>query len=151
MLTNQQCIAILSSQQRINKTVSVKNKKISCPKCQVFYQIKDAERYRKVRCKNCQYIFEVGSKEVKILTNSNPEIIETETRDEQEESQTLIQFLKNNDLTPQSNLSDSTNIIIKENERYVLGKEIARGGMGSILLTRDVNLRRNIVTKGPFE
>lgn len=147
-LTEQQCTAILASQKRIQNTVQIKKKKISCPKCQATYQIKEAEKYRKVRCSNCKYTFEVGSKEVKVLIDPIPETSTTKVIPDQDvESKSLIQYLKENNLTPQSNLSDSTNIIIQDKERYVLGNEIARGGMGSILLTKDVNLRRNIVTK----
>jgi predicted Zn finger-like uncharacterized protein len=147
LINEQQCNAILASQKRIQKTVQikVKIKKISCPKCQTFYQIKEAERFRKVRCKNCNFVFEVGSQDVKV--SIEPIVPKNESEKRYEESKSLLQFLKENELTPQSNLSDSTNIIIKDNERYILGNEIARGGMGSIVLTKDVNLRRNIVTK----
>ena len=147
LLTEQQCDAILASQKRIQKVAESKNKKISCPKCQAIYQIKDAERYRKVRCNNCKYTFEVGVKEIKVISEVPQKTGDTTINFQQDESKSLVQYLQENNLTPQSNLSDSTNIIIKEDKRYVIGAEIARGGMGSILQTKDVNLRRNIVTK----
>lgn len=147
LLNDQQCTAILTSQARIKKNDSSKNKKISCPKCNTYYQIKETERYRKVRCKNCQYIFEVGSQKIKISVDFESSIEDFKESPENIESKSLIQFLKENDLTIQNKLSDSSGFIAKENARYVIGKEIARGGMGKILMTKDVNLRRNIVTK----
>jgi serine/threonine protein kinase len=147
LLNVQQCEAILSSQARLQKSTSIKNKKISCPKCNTYYQIKETERYRKVRCKNCQYIFEVGSQKIKVSVDSVSSTEGPNKNTLEIESKSLIQFLKENDLTPQNKLSDSSDIIVREDARYVLGKEIARGGMGKILMTKDVNLRRNIVTK----
>lgn len=146
-LNEQQCVAIVSSQKRMGKLSKGQNKKISCPKCKTFYIIKDPEKFRKVRCQNCKYIFEVGVQDVNVFIEPLPDSKKPKESYEDVESKSLIEFLKENNLTPQSNLSDSTNIITKEDSRYVLGNEIARGGMGSILMTKDVNLRRNIVTK----
>lgn len=146
-LTEQQCVAILASQKRIGKITKSQNKKISCPKCKTFYNIKDPEKLRKVRCQNCKYIFEIGVQDVNIFVESLPIPSAIQESKQDIESKSLIEFLKENNLTPQSNLTDSTNFITKEDSRYVIGNEIARGGMGSILMTKDVNLRRNIVTK----
>lgn len=145
LLSDQQCNAIITTQKRIQKNSSSKKiKKISCPKCKSFYQIKDAEKYRKVRCKGCQFIFEIGSPKVKVISDVIPQVASENfgTNDK-----SLIQYLEENHLVPQSDLSDPNHSISNESERYILGKEIARGGMGAILLTKDVNLRRNIVTK----
>ena len=145
LLNNQQRTAILASQKRMHNLANLKKiKKVSCPKCKTFYEIKDSERFRKVRCKKCQFIFEVGSPEIKVIDglNSLEEKNSVESNDE-----SLLQFLKENHLTLQENLSEKNELFIKDNEKYELGKEIARGGMGAILLTKDVNLRRNIVTK----
>lgn len=147
LLNTQQCAAILASQARIKKQETKKDKKICCPKCNTYYQVKESERYRKVRCKNCQYIFEIGSQRIKVTVE--PEVSQEAVKEPAEniESKSLIQFLKENELTVQNKLSDSSDVIVKEDSRYIIGKEIARGGMGKILMTKDVNLRRNIVTK----
>jgi serine/threonine protein kinase len=143
LLNNQQCTAILQSQKRILKLNPTKKKKnISCPKCKTFYEITDTERFRNVRCKKCQFVFEVGSPVIKVIENvdmSNKNISSKDT--------SLLRFLKENHLTLQESADDKDGIFAKENEKYILGAEIARGGMGAILLTKDVNLRRNIVTK----
>ena len=121
------------------------NEKVTCPKCQTIYKIKDPERLRKIRCSECQYIFEVGINEIDIISEkiSNQQSIISVN----ENAKSIEGFLKENKLSPQSNLSDSSQLISKGEERYVLGSEIARGGMGKILLTKDINLRRSIVTK----
>lgn len=148
LLTEQQCSQIISSQKAIQKSFQTKLKTISCPKCQTAFKVNDLERFRKVRCKSCQYIFEVGNREVEVITNSG--IIDNNNTIDltaEEKTQSLIQFLNENQISPQTNLSDAANTMFSGNERYVLGNEIARGGMGKIVLTKDVNLRRNIVTK----
>ena len=145
LLNQQQCDAILTSQKRIQKTVQIKNKRVSCPKCKASFPVNDSERYRKVRCKSCQFIFGIGSPDIKIVVDAGHKNTIEATEKEFEKS--LVQFLKENKLKPRTSLSGGSNFISKDDERYIVGDEIARGGMGAILLTRDVNLKRNIVTK----
>lgn len=119
--------------------------KVTCPKCQTIYKIKDPERLRKIRCSECQYIFEVGINDVNIIsdnTSNHQSIINVNAN-----AKSIEVFLKENQLSPQSSLTDSSQLISLGEERYILGNEIARGGMGKILLTKDINLRRSIVTK----
>ncbi|PCJ58595.1 MAG: hypothetical protein COA79_12605 [Planctomycetota bacterium] len=61
----------------------------------------------------------------------------------------LYDFLKKEKIVPNADLSGSTSEILASSysARYYVGDEIARGGMGAILKTRDLNIRRNIVTK----
>ncbi|PCJ60277.1 MAG: hypothetical protein COA79_08885 [Planctomycetota bacterium] len=63
--------------------------------------------------------------------------------------QSLRSFLIQNNLTPNADLvsDDSLNEISGDFSRYAVGREIGRGGMGSILKTKDLDTRRNIVTK----
>jgi len=127
---------------------------IKCPACKIGYWLRDPDRVRKVRCKKCLYVFNVGKKnQIKISTlKSNKKSLELTRKlpfqKFNDPSQTLKDFLKEGNISVDIDLHRENEDFVKSGEsRYIVGKEIARGGMGSILDTRDINLRRNVVTK----
>lgn len=168
-ITLQQCNAILNSQQRLllNDNHKPNSNLVSCPRCLSTYKIKDPERPRELRCSKCKMIFEwlADNKEsIKIHhgSYSNPKdelmpglTVQTKLINENNREITTIDddfsklktFLIENKIVPDEYLEKNEIKKYISNNRYDMGKEIDRGGMGVILATKDLNINRDIVTK----
>lgn len=170
LITLQKCNAILKSQERFLISIDKKEPDglVSCPKCNMVYKVKDPDRPRTLRCNNCRMVFEMN-----ISSNDNVEIEFPSNNLNNEEALSLgitVQniYLKEDKKKSSSTVNDFSNLnsYLKENkigfdenhektlssrflseERYNIGKEIDRGGMGLILATKDLNIQREIVTK----
>ncbi|PCJ56484.1 MAG: hypothetical protein COA79_18760 [Planctomycetota bacterium] len=146
-MSQQECDAVLKSQKRLKEKIRVEEKfeKSKCPKCEFIYKIKDPDRYRKVRCKKCQYIFEVGTQELKATSSQIIRLHEETVKANKSVTNNFYEYLVENDMINENQEIGQENI--SDKQRYIIGDEIARGGMGVILSTKDSNLRRQIVTK----
>ncbi|PCJ56483.1 MAG: hypothetical protein COA79_18755 [Planctomycetota bacterium] len=149
LMTKEDCTSVLKTQSRLSVEKNSGETSVivmMCPSCNHKYNIKDPNRYRKVRCKKCKYTFEVGTKELgasdtqMLLVQDDPAQVVDSTTNE------FYAYLALNKLIPkEKEIQDKIDGIGLQ--RYIIGKEIARGGMGAILSTFDSNLRRSIVTK----
>lgn len=70
-----------------------------------------------------------------------------------EDKKSLKNFLIKNNLSPRTDLPQSLGVEknLTESSRYILGPEIAHGGMGAIISTLDLDTKRSLITKKPLK
>jgi len=116
---------------------------IDCPGCQTKYKIRISQSNKKLKCKKCTLVFDCG--QIDFSENVLPA--------KSKKNQTLNDFLKSNKLTIHSDLNIDNQHDFSEDlshnleDRYNVGEAIAEGGMGKIYSTKDLNIKRTIVTK----
>ncbi|PCJ58154.1 MAG: hypothetical protein COA79_14135 [Planctomycetota bacterium] len=175
LMTLQRCNAILKLQKRflINSMpieATESDAYISCPECKVVYKIKNPDSARDLHCNNCGMIFEMDMnantivhQDSKINTPHNTLEVEgtvqpglfVQPSNSGEDGSVLVgndftklhSYLEQNQITLEDDTLDGSQSSFISEERYDIGEEIDRGGMGLILATKDLNIKRDIVTK----
>ncbi|PCJ52596.1 MAG: hypothetical protein COA79_23615 [Planctomycetota bacterium] len=155
IINHKQCVSILKSQKRLFlKREAQKQTVVECPVCDLVYNLRDQDRYRKIRCKGCEAIFEVGVRDVELIDH---ELFEGEMKkastaldkiSSTEKINRVSSFLNQHGIDSKVEFDVSASYPYMQNQKkYAYGNEIARGGMGVIYDTFDLDLKRNVVTK----